>query len=442
MKKMHLMLIALILLVFFSCDFGFQDSVVSRPFTFNVPGKKPYYFYTPEGEVPDSSNFPEDPVVDGFVFEGWRKNIENNNANNVFLSTEEYDLDTPMGSASVDLFAVLIPESWAKEGSVYRQLESGTREISIATAEDLNQLSEITNMHIDGSDTFSLNSVPQINSGFEGVTITIENDIDLSGVSFKPLSENDNFYLPRFSGTIQGKTDGVVTISNLSDSLIAVATGNVAVKNIKLSGNAKTAGFIKSVREGWSVVLENCISDVNVRAENDGEGYTDGFGGFIGEVYASSITLKDLQTTRSLDLDHELNSIVGGIAGILRADEFSILDLEIAESVSAGMYAGGFFGSIDASGDLTIANASLNTDTGDHVTINGSSAAGGIIGNVQAIDITLSSCSVGSSITITSAGGAGAFIGSGNCRSIFDSTSFNYTGDEKYGDRFYIEQTM
>ena len=445
MKKIHLMVIALILLSFSSCEFGGQDGIVYRSISFNVPGMKSYYFNVPEGEVPDSSNFPDDPDVEGFVFEGWRRNINNSNENNVFLSTEEYDLNTPIGTDSVDLFAVLIPSSWAEEGSVYRQLEEGKSKISIDSTDDLKQLSEITNMRIEGSDTFSLNSVPKINSGFDGVTVIIEKDIDLSSVSFDPIAENYNYYLPRFSGTIQGVSGGendVVTVSGLSDSLIAVATGNVTVRNIKLSGEAKTAGFIKVVEEGEHVVLENCISDVGISAENEGEGYTNGFGGFIGEANASYIELKNLKATGSVDVDDVYDSVAGGIAGKLTSDGFDISDLEVTENVLGGRCAGGFFGSINTSGDLDIRNAVLNTDSGNTATISGSYAAGGIIGEVSAGDIKLSSCSVNSYTTITPEESAGAYIGRGNCLSIEDSSSTNNTSYEKYGDTFSSGQNM
>ena len=145
MRKICLFVFAIVfLLVTAGCDMGGGTSSISHYLDFIVPGKDIYSFNVVEGEVPDRSFIPDDPVVDGFVFKGWRENTQENNDSNVFLEKDEYNFSRAIYNGT-SLFATLIPESWDAEGSVYRRLEAGNTTIEISTAEELKQLSEISN---------------------------------------------------------------------------------------------------------------------------------------------------------------------------------------------------------------------------------------------------------------------------------------------------------
>ena len=428
MRKICLSVFAIVfLLVTAGCDMGGGTSSISHYLEFIVPGKDIYSFNVVEGEVPNQSFIPDDPVVDGFVFEGWRENTQENNDSNVFLEKDEYDFSRAIYHGT-SLFATLIPESWAEEGSVYRRLEAGDTTIEISTAEELKQLSEISNMKIEGNELFSQNCIPEINSAFEGVTIVIKNDIDMTGTDFMPLSGNENYFdVLRFSGTIEGDGGNPVKISGLEDSLIAVSGSNTVIRNLSLSGNAYNGGFVKAAGEGH-LTIEDCISEMNVTYREGEEVF--GTGGFVGSMeWNSVVTLRKLENKGNVSTADQYG-VAGGIIGVAEYPDITISDVSNSGDITGVITAGGIIGR--STHDLTLTNASVSGD------ITAAGHAGGLIGeyNDPSGTLVFNNCTVSSSvITASSAGAYGGDIFGASCES---TTSTNNSGiQEEFG---YLSQ--
>lgn len=428
MRKICLSVFAIVfLLVTAGCDMGGGTSSISHYLDFIVPGKDIYSFNVVEGEVPNQSFIPDNPVVDGFVFNGWRENTQENNDSNVFLEKDEYNFSRAIYNGT-SLFATLIPESWDAEGSVYRRLEAGNTTIEISTAEELKQLSEISNMKIEGNELFSQNCIPEINSAFEGVTIIIKNDIDMTGTDFMPLSGNENYFdVPRFSGTIVGDGGCPVEIKGLDCCLIATSGNNTVIRNLKLSGSISgdfdIGGFVDTVGENGSLTIDNCISAIDITA---------GFnaGGFVGSIaWNSKVNLNDL--TNEGDIVSSKGT-AGGIIGYGDSSESLTFDnlKNTGNVTSQSGTAGGIIGS--AYHDLTLTDASVSGD------ITATEHAGGLIGeyNNPSGKLIFNNCTVTSSAITAST--AGAYGGDIFCASCDYTTSTNNSGiQEKFG---YLSQ--
>lgn len=453
MRKICLSVFAIVfLLITAGCDMGSRISSVSYHLEFIVPGKDIYSFNVVGGEVPNQSFIPDNPVVDGFVFEGWRENTQENNDSNVFLEKDEYDFSRAIYHG-ISLFATLIPESWAEEGSVYRRLEAGDTTIEISTAKELKQLSEISNMKIEGNELFSQNFIPEINSAFEGVTIVIKNDIDMTGTDFMPLSGNENYFdVPRFSGTIEGDGGSPVEIKGLDCCLIATSGNNTVIRNLKLSGSISgdldIGGFVYTVGENGSLTIDNCISAIDITA---------GFnaGGFVGSIaWNSKVNLTDLtnegdivssngtaggiigdaDSSESLTFDNLKNTgnvtsqsgTAGGIIGVAEYPDITISDVSNSGDITGVITAGGIIGR--STHDLTLTNASVSGD------ITAAEHAGGLIGeyNNPSGNLIFNNCTVTSSAITAST--AGAYGGDIFCASCDYTTSTNNSVIQNFGN--------
>lgn len=143
--------------------------------------------------------------------------------------------------------------------------------LSIKTAEDLREFSE---------------SVGSGNS-FQGNTIVLENDIDLSSTPFEPIGNLENQFLGSFKGNnhvIKGiQIDKTSKYAGLfgylgSGSIIS----NLALENGNITGTEFVGSFA-----GYSnnAVFENCYSTLNV----SGESRVGGIAGFADNTSFSSI---------------------------------------------------------------------------------------------------------------------------------------------------------
>lgn len=205
-------------------------------------------------------------------------------------------------------------------------------------------------------------------------------------------------------------------------------------------------GFVYTVGENGSLIIDNCISAIDITA---------GFnaGGFVGSIaWNSKVNLTDLTnegdivsskgtaggiigySSESLTFDNLKNTgnvtsqsgTAGGIIGVAEYPDITISDVSNSGDITGVRTAGGIIGS--ASYDLTLTDASVSGD------ITAAEHAGGFIGeyNNPSGTLVFNNCTVSSSvITASSAGAYGGYI---FCASCDYTTSTNNSGIQNFGN--------
>ena len=262
----------------------------------------------------------------------------------------------------------------------------------IKTAEGLKQLA-----------TLSGSSLPT------GITITIANDIDMSGISGWSGIQN-------FNGTFNGNG---YKISNLSGSngLFASTTAgstikNVAMENVNINGSSYVGGLIGSAN---CTNVENCYSTGTVK----GSSYAGGLVGNItgvshnkfNNVYSSAKVIGSGGT--------------GGLIGYLRVSPGSIFDLSNCYAigdVQGTSNTGGLIGYAYYDQDVYHFSAPDNTDITDIENayaggnVSGTSSVGGFVGYLSYWGdgddyCEIRKCMESGTVTGTDSSSTGAFVG-------------------------------
>ena len=154
-------------------------------------------------------------------------------------------------------------------------------------------------------------------SGLKNATITLANDIDLSGHSWVPIEQ--------FSGTFDGQGH---TISNMSvtagvtNSAGLFGYGSATVQNVKLenvyvvSANSSVGGIIGDA--GTGAKIENCTVDGTILYTGTGtDAWSSAVGGVVGT--ASNVTITGCKFISGLVYSKTVvgNNTNGGIGGIV-----------------------------------------------------------------------------------------------------------------------------
>lgn len=351
MRKLYLFVLSLVtLLLAASCLFGPAKEHYSVSYEWY--NHNDYIFYE-EGDVIEK---PDDPVVPGSTFLGWyTRQIERDHGQYVDPDSH-YDGFGDRIYRNVTLYAAFAPDEWMDTdtaiGRVFEDITDGDNAISISTADELRALAEIIRFdNSDKSEGTTYFDLP-FSQELYGFTITIENDIDLSGEDWIPI------YLPnsgRFSPDLVG--NGPVTISGIT----------IDVPNRFYS----PIGFISSYRDGIfrDITLSGTIivpTGIEINSQ---------IGGFIGtaDYYEySSIAFNDCVSDFVFDIssiDYG-NYIVGGFIGSVHSQgQFSFDGCENRSTLTGGT-AGGFIGELNTSGNITAGDC-INTGS-----VSGNYAAG------------------------------------------------------------------
>ena len=206
----------------------------------------------------------------------------------------------------------------------------------------------------------------EVNSGNTDINITLDNDIDLTGINWTPIGTYDNPYTGTFDGgghTITGLT---VTTSDQYAGLFGYIGSGGKVMNVKLEG---------------------------VQIESDNE--TSAAGGVAGWSYG---TLENCSVSGSV-IGRGKNSIVGGVVGFQVGG--SLTGCSSSATVKGVTYAGGIAGSTNSGATLTACYA-----TGDVTLVSndiGTCYAGGVVGN-NGSSSTLKACYAWGSVTGSGSG--------------------------------------
>lgn len=183
----------------------------------------------------------------------------------------------------------------------------------------------------------------EVNSGNTDINITLDNDIDLTGINWTPIGTYDNPYTGTFDGGNHTITGLTVTTSNIYAGLFGYLGSGGKVKDVTL----------KEVK----IESDNDMSDV---------------GGVAGWSYG---TLENCSVSGSVS-GRGQNSIVGGVVGYQSGG--SITECSSSATVNAGCIAGGVAGctysatltGCYAMGDVTLESINL-----------GGNFAGGVVGD-------------------------------------------------------------
>lgn len=206
----------------------------------------------------------------------------------------------------------------------------------------------------------------EVNSGNTDINITLDNDIDLTGINWTPIGTYDNPYTGTFDGGNHTITGLTVTTSNIYAGLFGYLGSGGKVKDVTL----------KEVK----IESDNDMSDV---------------GGVAGWSYG---TLENCSVSGSVS-GRGQNSIVGGVVGYQSGG--SITGCSSSATVNAGCIAGGVAGGTNNGATLTACYA-----TGDVTLVsNGTDSyfAGGVVGS-NGSSSTLKACYAWGSVTGSGSG--------------------------------------
>ncbi|WP_304314211.1 fimbrillin family protein [Phocaeicola plebeius] len=188
----------------------------------------------------------------------------------------------------------------------------------------------------------------EVNSGNTDINITLDNDIDLTGINWTPIGTYDNPYTGTFDGgghTITGLT---VTTSDQYAGLFGyIGSGgkvkNVTLKDVKIESN-NGMGNVGGVA-GWSYGnIENCSVSGSVSGNSTA-------GGVVGAQWGGSITgCSSSATVKGV-------TYAGGIAGYTNNGAtltacYATGDVTLVSNDIGTCYAGGVVGNNGSSSTL------------------------------------------------------------------------------------------
>ena len=239
-------------------------------------------------------------------------------------------------------------------------------------------------------------------------------DIDLSIYKdWTPIGDSANPYAGTFDGrrhAIKGlavnitSSDGVANVyaglfGNISGTVKNLEVSGTVTVDISGDGNIYAGGVAAAATSG---VIENCKSSVTVDVKGEDRRSA---GGIVGEV--SDATIINCESSGSVKLDSPSGSSksyaqAGGIAGTISGG--LITNCASSSSVTVGNsmgVVGGIAGAI-ASSNSTVSNCTSTAD----ITLDGSGAAGGIVGHHTQNGILINCVVAGGSVK-----GEGSAIG-------------------------------
>ena len=266
----------------------------------------------------------------------------------------------------------------------------------------------------NSSDTeFLINSASQLaglakivnggNDNFQGKTISLASDIDLSQFSWTPIGNYDNSFQGVFDGC--GHEVKNISISSYAkDSRGQIYSGfftwlsGATIQNLTLQGNiicGDTVHFAGGFcAEAENVVFENCTS--NMTFGDSTIYYAAGFAAVSGDI-------SFINCTNNSNINLQTSSGVGGYIGFAVEGKVVISECTNTGNISSSYHtAGGFIAkstadSIDLSSSMNSGNVTLIYTYG--------SQSGGFIGHNKSGEVEIEFCVNTGKITGADAGG-------------------------------------
>lgn len=257
-----------------------------------------------------------------------------------------------------------------------------------------------------------------VNGGetYEGKTVTLSGDIDLTGVKWTPIAKSFKGTLDGAHNTVKGVTypifgdlQGTVKDVNLEGTdvrmsfLASNTSGTVTVTGVTTSGSiidmdlygrqsyAVGTGAIIGHAAGTNVTLENCVNNASVFSIYK-------TGGIIGTGSATYYTLNNCKNTGDIK---SLKENAGGIAGALGNSYSSFINCTNSGDVSGHYGVGGVVGIANTGSGVTMTECSnsgeITLTTNPETDNFNEYFAGGVAGclnpQTEHGSITLSDCS-------------------------------------------------
>ncbi len=319
-------------------------------------------------------------IYNSFIGNGYWKVPDNFFKNAAYDEADKYLIN--LEYADVYLWNTFASEEWTEE-----EINSGN--LTISTPEQLAMFANMVNA----------------GNGFVGKTITLENDVDLSGKFWVPIGSEENAFEGTFNGN--GHTIKYTTVNEISNELTGSIGGlfgyvrNASIINLSTFGGdiyGVTAGGIIAIAEGTTNV-ENVLNRNNVTAEETG-------GGIIGKIITTNRvqTINIIDSVNYGDIDHlnidfnqnqqiNLGGVIGHIesdvtnymfSGLTNFGDISAVNTSTnysSSSIKIELNVSGIVGDIDL-----IGNNFINLNNYGNITINSNAHllnVGGIVGITQ-----------------------------------------------------------
>lgn len=236
-----------------------------------------------------------------------------------------------------------------------------------------------------------------VNAGntFEGQTVVLNADLDLTGMQWNPIgSKEEKIY---FKGTFDGQGHKVTGMSVSGDYVgFFGAIENATIKNLTVEGSASgtnVAGICARMESG---LIENCTSNVAISSDNKA-------GGIVCLTNKNGCTIKNCSN---------YGVVTGKSAGVAGIVGYSNANTAIEGCSNYGaignadtQYSGGIVG-YSTGADSTISGC-VNEGT-----IIGNGQVGGILAIKASGDITISNCTNRGTIAGTDKAFAGGIVAS------------------------------
>lgn len=209
------------------------------------------------------------------------------------------------------------PDGWKK----------GDTELTISTAAELAWVAETVNAQTETGNSGE--------TGFDGCTITLNNDIDLGSKEWTPIGNyNSNPYINRpFKGIFNGNKHTIKNLKvTISQAWYSGLFGPIQGANIKnlgviisndgIDGGTHTGGIVGGQESNGKSTITNCFvigGPINATGKTD-EGYA---GGIIGKISSGELTIDKCFTAVSslsakVQQGNSGYAVVGGIIGDIR----------------------------------------------------------------------------------------------------------------------------
>ena len=258
-----------------------------------------------------------------------------------------------------------------------------------------------------------------VNSGDTDLNITLDNDIDLTGINWTPIGTYDNPYTGTFDGgnhtisglTVKGSDENAGLFGYIGSNGMVK---NVVLKHVQIASDYQNA-YVGGVAGNNDGAIENCSVSGSVSGNSNSGGTYNCVGGIVGNQWSGSITRCSSSAT--------VNG-TGGVGGVVGQTNFGATltacyatgNVTLESNNSNSTYAGGVVGSNGGSSTLIACYATGNvTGTG---TGTGSIYVGGVTGD-NALG-TLTACYHATGDVTGASESTGGVVGRNFMDSMFD----------------------
>lgn len=221
--------------------------------------------------------------------------------NNTSSKDTENSLSQTFGDVSTS-FSIQSNHSYKPNSSATSSANTYSRATS-STASKNDEAPILSNQITNVNDLLQFANNVKNGYSYAGETITLKNDIDLSGVEWEPIGNHNK----PFSGVFEGNNH---KISNLKVTSVA---------NSKSGDRSAYIGFFGCITDGEvnNLTVENINISINIsNTDNISDASVGGIVGFM-DTYDKDISLSNCKTTGNINVIDDTNKAVISIGGLI-----------------------------------------------------------------------------------------------------------------------------